>query len=50
MQDLLRLESNTRMNTPGTVGGENWRWRCRDEYLTAHLQSQMATLAKAYQR
>ncbi|WP_346354403.1 bifunctional glycogen debranching protein GlgX/4-alpha-glucanotransferase [Azotosporobacter soli] len=50
MQDLLRLESNTRMNTPGTVGGENWRWRCRDEYLTAHLQSQMAALAKAYQR
>lgn len=27
MQDALHLESEARMNTPGTVGNGNWRWR-----------------------
>jgi 4-alpha-glucanotransferase len=27
MQDVLGLGSETRMNTPGTLGGSNWTWR-----------------------
>lgn len=27
MQDILRLDGHARMNTPGTVGGSNWRWQ-----------------------
>ena len=50
LQDLLRLDSSARMNVPGTVGGENWRWRANENDFTAHLQSKMAALAKAYRR
>lgn len=27
LQDVLGLPSSERMNTPGTLGGRNWRWR-----------------------
>ncbi len=27
LQDVLGLGSETRMNTPGTLGGSNWTWR-----------------------
>ena len=27
LQDILGLGSEARMNTPGTMGGDNWRWR-----------------------
>jgi 4-alpha-glucanotransferase len=27
MQDYIGLDSHARMNTPGTLGGNNWRWR-----------------------
>lgn len=27
MQDFLNLSSEARMNTPSTLGGNNWRWR-----------------------
>jgi 4-alpha-glucanotransferase len=27
LQDVLGLESEHRMNTPGTLGGSNWAWR-----------------------
>ena len=50
LQDLLRLDSNARMNTPGTVGGDNWKWRATEGDFTAQLQGKMAALAKAYQR
>lgn len=29
MQDVLRLDNQARMNTPGTVG-ENWKWRMKE--------------------
>ena len=28
MQDVLKLDNDARMNTPGTVGG-NWKWRMK---------------------
>ena len=27
LQDVLGLDHTHRMNTPGTMGGDNWRWR-----------------------
>ncbi|MBR5453053.1 MAG: 4-alpha-glucanotransferase [Clostridia bacterium] len=30
MQDVLLLGGEGRMNTPGTTGGDNWRWRMKD--------------------
>ena len=35
MQDHLFLGSEARMNYPGTVGGQNWKWRC----LPGHLRN-----------
>ncbi|QDT43075.1 4-alpha-glucanotransferase [Gimesia alba] len=32
LQDILNLQANARMNTPGRAGG-NWRWRCTTEML-----------------
>ena len=33
MQDILSLGSEARMNTPGTVGGNNWKWRMDSDAL-----------------
>ena len=33
-QDVLGLGSEARMNTPGTVGGTNWKWRLKPGELT----------------
>jgi 4-alpha-glucanotransferase len=34
LQDVLNLGRESRMNVPGTAGG-NWRWRCTAEMLSA---------------
>lgn len=34
MQDVLGLGAGYRMNTPGTVGGRNWRWRFKWAQVT----------------
>jgi 4-alpha-glucanotransferase len=35
LQDLLNLGSEARMNVPGRADG-NWRWRVREDMLSAH--------------
>jgi len=30
MQDLLKLDNDARMNTPGTIGAPNWMWKLKD--------------------
>ena len=40
-QDLLRLGSEARLNTPGTVSG-NWSWRLPRGSLTAPLAQQLS--------
>ncbi len=47
MQDVLRLDSGARFNTPGTVGGSNWQWRLADDGLTARDSDALRTLATA---
>jgi 4-alpha-glucanotransferase len=48
-QDLLGLDSEARMNQPGTVSG-NWRWRLLPDQLTEGLARQLAIAAETYDR
>jgi 4-alpha-glucanotransferase len=49
MQDVLGLGSETRMNTPGTLGG-NWTWRLSADGLRAEDQSRLKLLAEIFER
>ena len=49
MQDLLGLGSDTRMNTPSTVGG-NWKWRMTEKQLSGKLVGWLADTAEVYNR
>lgn len=46
MQDYLGLGGTARMNEPGTLKPENWRWRVTPEQLTPSLAHTMRTLAQ----
>jgi 4-alpha-glucanotransferase len=48
-QDLLRLGSEARMNTPGTTGG-NWQWRYRRGALDSETASWLGNLTQTYGR
>ena len=41
IQDFLNLDSCDRMNTPGTLGGSNWRFRVLAQELTPELAARM---------
>jgi 4-alpha-glucanotransferase len=41
MQDVLGLGSEARMNTPGTVGPQNWTWRIAPDALTPALAARL---------
>ena len=43
MQDVLRLGSEARMNTPATTSG-NWRWRMSSDYASDSLAAELAEL------
>ena len=49
MQDILRLGSADRMNTPGTIEG-NWRWRYDWSQLTEEKASYVAYLVRLFGR
>lgn len=49
-QDYLNLGSEARINTPSTVGGLNWRWRCSKDSATKKLAKKMARLTTIYGR
>lgn len=50
MQDILNLDGSARMNTPGTVGGTNWRWRMEKGMLTDELAEKYHELNEFYER
>lgn len=50
MQDYLGLDACARMNTPGTVGENNWRWRLLEGELTSALAERIAELCRMYGR
>ncbi len=44
MQDILGLDGDARMNTPGTLGGGNWGWRMVPGSLTDGLSARLKKL------
>jgi len=49
MQDILELDSEHRMNTPGTTEG-NWHWRFQWEQLSPERVSRLAHLIELFNR
>ena len=49
MQDVLGLDTDARMNYPGTIGG-NWRWRMLPGVLTKELADRLFRLNETTQR
>ena len=49
LQDILRLGSEARQNTPGRLGG-NWSWRFQAQALTPDLARQLREIAATYGR
>lgn len=50
MQDLLGLGSEARMNTPAVLGGQNWKWRAAEGYLSDQLAERLKDLTRLYGR
>ena len=50
MQDVLGLGSEARMNTPGTVGPQNWSWRMDPGALTPELAARLRTATESAHR
>jgi len=50
LQDLLGLGAEARMNTPGTVSEENWRWRMMPDALTPSLAEWLRRMTDIYGR
>jgi len=50
MQDWLGLGSEARLNTPSTVGGDNWCWRLGSNVLSPRLAEDMERMTKMYGR
>ena len=49
MQDVLKLDSKSRMNTPGTVG-TNWGWRLKPDYKLDAEAGKLKMLCQKYLR
>jgi len=50
MQDYLRLGAEARMNEPGKLKPENWRWRMTSAQLTEKLAEEIAHLTERAKR
>jgi 4-alpha-glucanotransferase len=50
MQDVLKLGAGNRMNTPGTMGDENWNWRFDWVQLEEGRKAGLKELARIYNR
>lgn len=50
MQDILGLGTEARMNTPSTLGGNNWRWRMLPGAATAEITARLKALTQLYGR
>lgn len=49
MQDILKLDNSTRMNFPGTLGG-NWQWRLVKDQFSEDYQEKLKELTLIYGR
>lgn len=46
VQDILGLTSDSRLNTPGTLGIHNWTWRLLDGMLTDEVAEKLYNITK----
>ena len=44
LQDVLGLDADDRMNSPGTVGDHNWSWRLNKKQLTSQIAENLAKM------
>jgi 4-alpha-glucanotransferase len=44
LQDLLNLDTEARMNLPGSLGGTNWGWRYSSDVLTDDLAQKLKAM------
>lgn len=49
IQDILGLDSDSRINIPGTAT-HNWRWRMPEGKFTHAIERELATMARRYNR
>ncbi len=49
LQDILGLDTEARMNTPNTIGG-NWDWRYKPEMLSDDVVDRLFKLSERYNR
>ena len=49
MQDILELGEDSRINTPGVLGG-NWQWRMRPDAIDKKLARKIRKLTETYRR
>ena len=49
-QDYLGLGGEARMNIPGTLGGNNWKWRLLPNEISDDLIEKIAAMTKMYGR
>ena len=45
LQDMLMLDDDARLNTPGTCNDKNWKWRCDRSLLTDEVSVKYMKLA-----
>ncbi len=50
LQDLLELDTEKRMNLPGSLGGTNWAWRYSSEVLSPELAAKLKALTVSSKR
>ena len=50
MQDWLVLGAESRMNSPGLLGGGNWRWRMKADAITPKLTKKIARMTEIFGR
>lgn len=50
MQDWLNLGAEARMNEPGTLKTQNWRWRMTSNMATSALARKIAAMTEEYGR
>lgn len=46
LQDLMFLDGNNRLNTPGTVGSKNWSWRAKGSFNTSQFKDLLHRFAR----
>jgi 4-alpha-glucanotransferase len=49
-QDILGLGKDARINIPGTFGGNNWRWRVREDAINGKVAEKLLDVTKTYKR